>query len=145
MRKLILGVWIALFAFCANAQEQERTQKTPEEMATWRVERLKSKLALNATQEEAVKTAMVTKITKAKEVREKHAGDKMAMKTAMEPIKTEFQNTMKSTLTQEQFTKWTEMREKRAEHVKHKKAAKQHMHHKEKHQKHEQKQNLEEK
>ena len=33
MKKLILGALIAVFVFGAHAQDQERTQKTPEEIA----------------------------------------------------------------------------------------------------------------
>jgi len=145
MKKLILGAWIAVLGFGATAQEQERKQKTPEEMATWRVERLKTELDLNAAQEETVKTAMVTKMNKAKEVREKHSGDKEAMKTAMEPIRAEFKTTMKTTLTEAQFEKWTEMHKKRTHHSKHKKGAKHRKGHQEKQPNQERKQKLEEK
>ena len=144
MKKVILGAWMAVLTFGAAAQEQERTQKTPEEMATMRVERLKTKLDLNAQQEETIKTAMVVQINEAKVVRDKHAGDRAAMKKEMEPIKAAFQSTMKTTLTEEQFAKWTEMHKKRAEQAKQRKEAKR-MYHKEKQQNQEKKQNLEEK
>ena len=145
MKKLILGALIAVFVFGAHAQDQERTQKTPEEIATFRVEQLKKKIALSETQVASVKTAMVSSITKTREVREKFAGDREAMKNAMQPIRTEFQNSMKATLTQEQFQQWTEIRKKKMAQAKQKKADKPHMHQKEKHENKEQKQLLEEK
>jgi hypothetical protein len=145
MKKLILGAWIAVLGFGATAQEQERKQKTPEEMATWRVERLKAELDLNAAQEETIKMALLAQMTKAKEVREEHSGDKEAMKKAMEPIRAEFQSTMKTTLTDAQYAKWAEMHKKREEQAKHRKGAKHRMHHQEKQPNQERKQKLEEK
>ena len=133
MKKLILAAWITVIGFGVTAQEQVKQQKTPEELATKRVSRLKTELVLSASQEEVIKAALVTKMTKAKEVREKYAGDQEALKNAMEPIRTDFQNTMKTNLTEEQYAKWKEMLKKRGERAKSKRDALQRKNIQEKH------------
>lgn len=119
MKKLILGAWIAVLGFSATAQEKERVQKTPEEMASFRVEKLKESLGLDAKQQSTIQAAMVSKMTQVRQVKEKHAGNRETMKTEMQPIYEQFNTTMKATLSQEQYIKWLEMRNEKVAKGKH--------------------------
>ena len=118
MKKLILGAWMAVMAFSINAQEQERSKKSPEEIAKMRVERMKTSLDLNTEQETTITNALLTKMSKSKTIREENSGDREAMKTAMKPVKREFHQTMKNTLSEEQYTKWKEMHSSKRSHKK---------------------------
>ena len=109
MKHFILGACMALAIFRTSAQNQQSKTLKPEEMAVKRVEKLKCTLDLNSKQQEIIQQAMVLKLTKAKEIREQNACNPEAMKQDMEPVRVAFVNTMKSTLTEEQFNKWTSL------------------------------------
>ena len=100
----------------ATAQEQAKKELTAEEIATKRVEHLKTELELNTAQVETIKAAMVSKLSQAKVLREQHKGDREAMKKAMEPIRNKFVNVLKRTLTDTQYAKWKEMDHGRKHH-----------------------------
>lgn len=116
MKNVVFVFWISLFGMSAFAQDQ--VQKTPEERASKRMEKLKSSLELNSDQEVVIKDALITKMTKAKAAREKHSESKEGMKKEMHVIHSEFREVMKKTLTDSQYEKWKEMRKTHKHHHK---------------------------
>jgi hypothetical protein len=111
MKKLIFGIYLAIFSTQLSAQEPVKKEKSPEEIATRRVEHLRTALELNSVQVETIKAALVTKLAKIKVLHEQHKGDKEAMKKAVEPVENEFIEVMKKTLTETQYTQWKELRQ----------------------------------
>jgi hypothetical protein len=120
MKQFILGACMVLAIFSTSAQDQQSTALKPEEMAVKRVDKLKCILELNSMQQEIIQQAMVLKLTKSKEIREQNAGNPEAMKQAMEPVRLAFVNTMKSTLSEEQFNKWKSLQAEKIQHRKNK-------------------------
>ncbi len=112
MKKLVMGALMSIFALSTFAQTQERVQKSPEELAALRAERLKTSLELTDDQTKKVESALLLKMTKSKEVRAKYPEDKEAAKKEMLPIHQQFKASMKEILTEEQFVKWQEMKKK---------------------------------
>lgn len=103
----------------AEALHAER--KDPNKRAEKRIEQWKSELSLSDAQATKVKAALVTKMTKMHDLKEK-AGDEKADKTERKAIKTAFETELKSILSSEQFTKYEQIKaEKKGKHKKGKK------------------------
>lgn len=108
----MIGALMSVMAIGTFAQKQDRVQKSPEEMAAMRAERMKTELALSDEQTTKVASAILVKMTKSKELRTKYAEDKEALKKEMRPVHQAFRTTMKEILTEEQFAKWQENKKK---------------------------------
>lgn len=112
MKRIMIGVLMSVMAMSTYAQTQERVQKSPEELAALRAERLKISLELTDDQTKKVESALLLKMTKSKEIRAKYPEDRDAAKKEMRPIQQQFKATMKEILTEEQYLKWQEMKKK---------------------------------
>lgn len=98
----------------AEALHAER--KDPNNRAEKRVKKWKTELSLSDAQATKVKAALVTKMTKMHDLKEK-AGDEKVDKTERKAIKTAFETELKSILSSEQFTKYEQIKaEKKAKH-----------------------------
>ncbi len=108
----------------AEALKTER--KDPKNRAEKHAEKMKSELSLSDAQTTKVKAALVTKMTKMHDLREK-AGDEKIDKTERKALKTAFETELKSILSEEQFIKYETIKtEKKAKHKKHGKGKKGH-------------------
>jgi hypothetical protein len=110
MKKLMIGALMSVMALSTFAQKGERVERTLEERAAMRAEKLKTALELSEEQTLKVEAAFLTKMTKSKEIRAKHTEDKETLKKEMRPVQTEFKATMKEILSEEQFAKWQELK-----------------------------------
>jgi periplasmic protein CpxP/Spy len=106
MKKIILSLFAILFAIGAFAQKGPKTEKTLEEMATKRADKLKTELSLTDEQRTKVYQAHFDKMTKMKAIKAKNLEDKKAIAKEMKPVNDSFQANMKSILTTDQFTQW---------------------------------------
>jgi periplasmic protein CpxP/Spy len=116
MKKLMIGALMSLMALSTFAQRGERVERTLEERAAMRAEKMKTELELSDEQTVKVEAAFLTKMTKSKELRAKYAEDKETQKKEMRQVHAEFKASMKEFLTDEQIAKWNEM--KKANHKK---------------------------
>ncbi len=91
----------------AEALKAER--KNPESRAEKRVEKWKTELSLNDAQTAKVKTALITRMTKMKALKEA-AGEERIDKTEVEKLKTAFETELKSILSDEQFANYQEIK-----------------------------------
>ncbi len=123
MKKLIFSIAAAVFAVSSFAQTSPKTEKTPEEMASKRAEKLKTELSLSDDQKAKVQAALLERITKVKEIKAKYPNDKKAANKEIKPVLLKFRENMKSTLTAEQYTKWEESKKNAKAKRKDKKAA----------------------
>jgi hypothetical protein len=110
MKKLLVGALMSIMALSTFAQTTEREHKSPQEKAALRAEKMKTQLGLTDEQTKKVETAILVKMTKAKEIRTKHAEDKEAIRKEMLPVNEQFKATMKEILTAEQYAQWQEMK-----------------------------------
>jgi periplasmic protein CpxP/Spy len=110
MRKLMIGALMSVMTLSTFAQRGERVERTPEERAAMRAEKMKTALELSDEQTKKVEVALLTKMTKSKEIRTKYAEDKETLKKEMRPVHKEFKASMKEILSETQFTKWNEMK-----------------------------------
>ncbi len=110
MKKWMIGALMSVMALSTFAQKGERLEKTPEEWAAMRAEKMKAYLELSDEQTKKVELAVLTKMTSSKEVRAKNAEDKENLKKEMRPIHEQFKSSIKEILTAEQQTMWQEMR-----------------------------------
>jgi hypothetical protein len=106
MKKLIIGALISVMTLSTYAQTTERIERTPEERASARTEKLKVYLELSEEQSSELKTVFLEKITKTEEIRSKHPGDKEAIRNEMRPVQKDFRASMQEILTDEQYEKW---------------------------------------
>ena len=119
----MLSIVAAVFAVSSFAQSAPKTQKTPEDVATKRADKLKTELALSDDQRAKVYAAELDRITKVRAIRTKYPNDKKAAHKEIKPINEAFQTTLKGILTAEQVTKWEALKKAQKEKRKGKKAA----------------------
>ena len=81
-------------------------------------------LGLSEDQATAIEKAMVVKITEIRALKVKFADNKDEFKKAAQPIREQFQTTVKNTLSEEQFKKLQELRKERVQDPKTKKGNK---------------------
>lgn len=98
-------------ASMSMAQGKKGGDFDPADRAEKRAEKLKVELNLDDQQTTQVEAALLTKLTQTKEIRVKHATDKVAMRGAMKPVNEAFRKSMKSILTEEQVEKWKEVKQ----------------------------------
>jgi periplasmic protein CpxP/Spy len=98
------------FAKWQENKKKERKDKSPEEKAAMRAAHMRESLGLTDEQTAKVESAVLTKMTKSKEIRAKYPEDKDAAKKELKPIHAQFEASMKEILTPEQFAKWKEMK-----------------------------------
>jgi periplasmic protein CpxP/Spy len=115
MKKLMIGALMSLMALSTFAQRGERVERTLEERAAMRAEKMKTELELSDEQTVKVEAAFLTKMTKSKELRAKYAEDKETQKKEMRLVHSEFKTSMKEILSTEQFAKWQEMKKAQRE------------------------------
>lgn len=123
MKKSILIIATVLFTFVGFAQSTTQTQKTPEEIATKRSEKLKTELGLSDDQKTKVHTAIVETVTKVREIKAKYPNDKKSAAKELKVVRENYKTTMKGILTAEQFTKWEASKKTKKDKKKAKKAA----------------------
>lgn len=120
--KKIVFVLVALIAFNAQAQkgQQNRSEMSPEEMATKRTEQMTSDLDLTEDQQKLVQEINLENSKIVGELRGKRGKDmsddeRSAMRTKMKALQTENQEAMKEVLTEEQYIKWDKMQKEKME------------------------------
>jgi protein CpxP len=106
MKKIILSLVAIVFAVGAFAQKGPKSEKTAEEMANKRADKLKTELSLSDEQRAKVYQAHLDKMTKMKAIKDKNLEDKKAAAKEMKPVRDSFQANMKSILTADQYNKW---------------------------------------
>lgn len=118
--KKILSSLLMLVAFTAFAQapaekhKTNRPAKTPEERATAFAAHLEKSLALTADQKTKVHDLALAKEQKIDQLREQNKGkDRCAWADQRKQAQTDFMDSMKKTLTPEQFAKWEAQKEER--------------------------------
>jgi len=92
-------------------------QRSPEQMADARAKQLTTQLGLNADQTEKVRQLA---LKQAQQMQEKRAsamasGDRSAMRGEMQAAREQYDTQLKTILTSEQYTKYTQLREDRIE------------------------------
>jgi Spy/CpxP family protein refolding chaperone len=116
MKTIVSAIMIVAITSMGMVQGKKGGDFDPAERAKARTEKLKAELSLDDKQTVQVEAALLTKMTKMKEVRAKHKEDKTAMRNAVKPINEEFRKNMQAILTPEQQAKWKENKqEKRKE------------------------------
>lgn len=121
MKKLIFTLFALAIAGSGFANDSTKQKKTPEQVATKKADKLKTELSLTDDQRSKVYTALLDRETKVRAVKAKYPTDKKAARKEIKPINDTCNNTITSTLTPEQATKWEQMKkDKKAKH-KHKK------------------------
>lgn len=117
MKKIILGLAAVAMAVGSYATDSAKAKKSPEQMANKRADKLKTELTLSDEQRGRVYTAVLEKINKTRAIKEKYKGtkEKQAMHTEMKAVHDNFEASMKSILSAEQFTKWQDLKAKQKE------------------------------
>lgn len=118
----MLSIVAVVFAVSSFAQDAPKTQKTPEELANKRADKLKTELALSDDQRAKVYAAVLDRITKVRAIRAKYPNNKKGAQKEIKPINEAFQTTLKGILTPEQITKWEALKKAQKEKRKGKKA-----------------------
>jgi periplasmic protein CpxP/Spy len=123
MKKFILSLLAVVMAAGAYAHDSAKVKKSPAEMANKRADKLKTELNLSDEQRSKVYTTIFDKINKHQAVKEKYKGtkDKKSMRAEMKTVHDDFDASMKSILTAEQYGKWQELKSKQKEKHKEKK------------------------
>lgn len=124
MKKLILSAVATVFAISSFAQDGTKTQKTPEEVATKRADKLKTELTLSDEQRTKVYTIILDNTTKVRAVKARYPNDKKAAKAEIKPLRETCDASIKSVLTPEQVTKWEQLKKEKKEQHKEKKKQK---------------------
>ncbi len=105
-----------LISFTACTQSQERARDgrggnfDSSEMIERQVDRISEALELNDGQKQQVTEVFKESDEKRREMRDELRGDREAMREAMQEIGQEREKSLKSILTPDQWTKWTEIR-----------------------------------
>jgi len=107
MKKLIIVAAIALSSLGAIAQKG--LDKSPEQKAQKTSIFLQRKLALTEEQKTSVYQATLDRISKMQDLRAQNL-EKTALLQQSKPIRDDFNNAMKTTLTPEQFAKWENLK-----------------------------------
>lgn len=106
----MIGALMSVMALSTFAQKGERIERTPEERAAMRAEKMKTALELTDEQTKKVEAAFLNKMNKSQELRTKHAEDKETLKKEMRPVHKEFKASIKNILSDEQYAKWQELK-----------------------------------
>ncbi len=123
MKKIILSLAAMVMAVGAFAHDSAKIRKSPQEMANKKADKLKTELGLTDEQRGKVYTAVYDKISKMQAIKEKYKDnkDKKAKHAEMKTVQDNFDSSMKTILTTDQYTKWQTIREKQKEKHKDKK------------------------
>lgn len=108
MMKHILVAVCLLSAGAANAQE--RTQRSPEEMAKARTERLTTVLELTPEQQAKVNAMHMQHAKEAEARRKERQAKREEAKANMQVKRQQHEQEMKTILSEEQYAKWQAMR-----------------------------------
>ncbi len=119
--KKVVFVLIALIAFSVQAQREgsgNRSNMTPEEMATSRTKQMTKDLDLTEVQQSKVQAINSKNAETFGKLRGKRRSDlsedeRSALRSKMREIQTENQKEMKKILTDEQYKKWDKMQKER--------------------------------
>lgn len=118
MRKLelilISGLLLMVFG-CSQGQDNRglgrgNENMDPEQMAERRANRMSRELNLDDQRTEEIKKIFISFSEKQSKVREEHAGDREAMRTAMKGISDEQDKELQKILTEEEWKKWLDIR-----------------------------------
>lgn len=120
MKKVIFAL-LVLIAFNAQAQKngsENRSNMTPEEMATSRTKQMTADLDLTEEQQKEVLAINLKNAETFGKLRGKRRSDlsedeRSALRSKMKEMQTENQKAMKKILTDEQYAKWDKMQKER--------------------------------
>ncbi|NQW42162.1 MAG: hypothetical protein HQ463_01855 [Bacteroidetes bacterium] len=123
MKKLMLCIVAVVFTVSSFAQDGNKVQKTPEEIANKRADKLKTELTLSDDQRAKEYALELDRIIKVRATRAKYPTDKKAAHKEIKPINEASQTALKEILTADQITKWEALKKAQKEKRKGKKAA----------------------
>ncbi len=123
MKKLMLSIVAAVYTVSSFAQDGNKVQKTPEEIANKRADKLKTELTLSDDQRAKEYALELDRIIKVRETRPKYPTDKKAAHKEIKSINEASQTALKEILTADQITKWEALKKAQKEKRKGKKAA----------------------
>lgn len=108
-------IMAAALLIAGAATAQDRQQRSPEEMAKARTERLTTVLELSPEQAAKVEAMHLQQAKEAQAQRAEHEAKREAKRAAMEQKRAQHEAEMKAILTPEQFVKWQALRDQRKE------------------------------
>jgi len=110
MNKIIFSIGLLLISLASFAQQSD---KTPQQKAQEKTQRLTGELSLTADQSTKVQTIFLQQETQAATIRSKYASadDKSGMRAEMKPIHEQTDNSLKQVLTADQYTKYQTIKE----------------------------------
>lgn len=130
MKKLAIALGLIIMASGAMAQgtteevKAKKEQKSPEDIAKRKVERLTKELELTDKQAKIIHSKLVVDIKEAREMKERHRKLKEKMRAEMKEHKQNSTNRLKAELNQAQVEKLDAMIEQRKEKMEEKRAKK---------------------
>lgn len=102
----------------SKPEKAERADKSPQELAHQKVERLGKELNLTPEQKGKLMPVFADAIAKRREVK----NSDMKKKGEMKSVRDNVEETMKAVLTPEQYTKWQSQKEEKKENIKEKRS-----------------------
>jgi len=110
MDKIIFSISLLLISLASFAQPSD---KTPQQRAQEKTQRLTSELSLTADQSTKVQNIFLQQETQAAAIKSKYASsdDKSGMRAEMKPIHEQTDNSLKQVLTADQYTKYQAIKE----------------------------------
>ncbi len=114
MKKIILSLVAAVFAVSSFAADTAKVKKTPEQVAAKRADKLKTELGLTDEQRSKVYNAVLEKINKTKEIKQRYkdSSNRKGRDKEIKAVKANFETTMNSILSPEQKTKYEAIKKK---------------------------------
>ncbi len=107
MKNLIIVLMLLIgSATYTNAQNQPKSQQTPEEKADEVVAKLKTDIALTDEQAPKVKAITVERINKVTAAQKKHSADKPRLQNARKLIFEEWETQLKGIVSEDQYNKY---------------------------------------
>lgn len=112
MKKIIISLTLIVCSLAAFAQDKD-DNKTPQQRAQDKTQKLTSELSLTADQSTKVQNVFLQQEQQAAPIRSKYANatDKSGMRAEMKPIHEQTDNSLKQILTADQYTKYQTIKE----------------------------------
>ncbi|MBC7450691.1 MAG: hypothetical protein H7259_04310 [Cytophagales bacterium] len=107
----------------AQTPATKQTQKTklnPDEKAQKLTQYMTTELGLTTEQQQKVAALNSSKATQLAAIKTKYNGDMKAAQTELKPIKQQYNTSLKTILSPEQFTKWEQIKKQKKEEYKQK-------------------------
>jgi|SRR6185437_15944030 len=113
MKKVIFSLSLLVVSLFSFAQQKGNDNKTPEQRAQHKTQKLTSQLSLTTDQSSQVQNVFLQQEQQMAAVKSKYANaqDKSGMRAEMKPIRENTDKSLQSILTPDQYTKYQTMKE----------------------------------